>query len=166
MSELFNPPYPEALAADLQVLKKFEDEQRKSLSERARATRRWFDWSQWIGILGNVLLIGLGAMQAGLPQQSQLNPYLTVTASVLGLIVGGFVLAGRELGWQREWLGTRAASEALKHEFFHFLGRVGPYGEAQDPQLTLRKRLLLVEEELEDYLALAVVDPGEIGGNE
>ena len=71
----------------------------------------------------------------------------------------------KELGWQREWLGTRAASEALKHEFFHFLSRAGSYGETPDPELMLRKRVLLVEEELEEYLALAPV-PEELGGDE
>ncbi|GEM_PF-5857162 len=132
------------LADDLEVIELLQ-ERRRGLSRRAGQYKRWFSLSQWIIVMLSVVVVALGAAQTGLGGG---NVPLIIAEAVLSAIVAAIVLLAREMGIQRRWLYYRYASEQMKSQFSLFLGRVGEYGETNDPRQLLQDRLLDIETEL------------------
>jgi hypothetical protein len=160
---MFDPPYPKSLEADLQVLERYEAK-RGEYSKQAGDAKKSFYRTQWIAVLGGVMLVGLGAAGLGLPAESTAATVINVVEAFVGAIVGGYVLFAREKDSQREWLGSRSASEALKHQFVYFLGRVGRYGETDDPQEELEQQVRFIDRQYRRFVSLGMV-PEEHGGN-
>jgi hypothetical protein len=132
------------LADDLKVIESFQ-EKRRSLSRKAGQYKRWFSFSQWIIVMLSVVVVALGAAQTGLGGN---NTPLIIAEAVLSAFVAAIVLLTREMDVQRRWLYYRYASEQMKSEFSLFLGRVGEYGETDDPRQVLYDRLLDIETDL------------------
>lgn len=148
------------LAEDLAVLEEVLETKRHQLSAEANRYKRRFNTSQWWVVLGGIVLIALSATEAALrgdpktleAMQRVLGENLvalTIVKAIWGFVLGVIVLLGQEMGWQREWLDRRVASEEMKHEYYYFLGRVGEYGAAEDPVRLLKRRVQNVEEELQ-----------------
>lgn len=140
------------LATDLQLLEAELEERRHELSREADSSKKHFLFAQWIAVIGGVVLVALGAVGTALSASGNASPgdvqLVPIIGAVLSLVIGVFVLIGREMDWQREWLDKRAASEKLKHEYYFFLGRVRGYGKTDNPEVLLRQRLRAVERDL------------------
>ncbi len=140
-----------ALDRDFEILKTELDSKRGEISKSASRSKRWFFYSQWFVVLAGVGLVGLGAALATLDEE---NPTLALIQIILSFAVGAIVLINQEMNWQKRWLHQRARSEALKREYYLFLGRVGAYGEADEEGRVhlLRDRIWEVEKQFDRAL--------------
>jgi hypothetical protein len=167
---MFNPeekdyvPIPESLANDIAILLPYE-KKRKEYSNTANKNNRRFTRTQYFVILGGVILTGLGVVESGagglenVPEG--LNTVVILIRVALSFALGVFVLLSEKFAWQEIWVGNRGASEAIKHEYFLFLGRVGDYGK-EDPERLFDRRVRAIEREFAEYLPVGAADYQEM----
>ncbi len=122
-------------AADRVLVPAFEDADRKAL-EYQRKFRR----AELAVIYGSVLAVALG-LAASVTGTSAFSFFELVLTAGLGSVA--FVSKG--LRWQRRWLRSRWLAETLRGERLLFIGRLGDYAEAEDPERALRRRLVDIE---------------------
>lgn len=122
-------------AADRVLVPAFEDADRKAL-EYQRKFRR----AELAVIYGSVLAVALG-LAASVTGTNAFSFFELVLTAGLGSIA--FVSKG--LKWQRRWLRSRWLAETLRGERLLFIGQLGDYAEAEDPERALRRRLVDIE---------------------
>ncbi len=107
-------------------------------------------WGHLIVILGAVVAVWLGveaatrAAPAEAAEGGGTSIWSNIQAVLTGLL-GALTLVARRLRWHEKWLGERAVAETLRGEVFRFVGRVGPYANAPDPERALEARTLGIE---------------------
>lgn len=57
---------------------------------------------------------------------------LTIAAAILGGLIVVFEAVQQLNQWQHNWVTYRSTCEALRHEKYTYLGRVGPYDDVTD----------------------------------
>ncbi len=121
--------------ADRVLVPAFEDADRKAL-EYQRKFRR----AELAVIYGSVLAVALG-LAASVTGTNAYSFFELVLTAGLGSIA--FISKG--LKWQRRWLRSRWLAETLRGEHLMFVGQLGDYAGAEDPEVALRRRLVDIE---------------------
>lgn len=121
--------------ADRVLVPAFEDADRKSL-EYQRKFRR----AELAVIYGSVVAVALG-LAASVTGANAYSFFELVLTAGLGSVA--FVSKG--LKWQRRWLRSRWLAETLRGERLTFIGQLGDYAGAEDPEVALRRRLVDIE---------------------
>ncbi len=119
--------YP-TLQGDFAILKKYLLPVFDRFDKQAQRTQNWYWLSQVILIFGGMSATILGALQALLSSQ----PWPGIVEAVLAVILTTVAQIGREQNFQSRYFHSRVTAEALRGEYFQFLGRLAPYGDEDD----------------------------------
>jgi hypothetical protein len=92
---------------------------------------------QVIVLLGSALVTGLGGLQAVFPA----SRWPGLALAVLGVAIGGFSQAFKDLDMKTDYLDARVKAERLRALHFLFLSRTGPYASAS--RVTALRRAVL-----------------------
>ncbi len=122
-------------AADRVLMPAFEDADRKALDYQRKFRR-----AELAVIYGSVVAVALGL--AASVTGTNLFSFLEL---VLAAGLGSVAFVSKGLKWQRRWLRSRWLAETLRGERLLFIGRLGEYGEAEEPERALRRRLVEIE---------------------
>jgi hypothetical protein len=122
--------------------------------ERADAAALRFQklhrWGHLIVILGAVVAVWLGveaATRAATGEAAETGGtgiWSNIQAVLTGLL-GAITLVATRLHWHEKSLDKRGVAETLRGEVFGFVGRLGPYAHAPDPERALKARTLAIE---------------------
>jgi hypothetical protein len=106
--------------------------------EALRAQNR-YRRQQVLVLLGSALVTGLGGLQAVFSH----SRWPGLTLAVLGVAIGGFSQAFKDLDMKTDYLDSRLKAERLRALHFLFLSRTGPYDDA-DRVTTLQRTVLAI----------------------
>lgn len=138
------------LTPDIQAAEGITASAFESADSAALRFQKLHRWGHLIVILGAVVAVWLGveaATRAAPGEAAEAGGagiWSNIQAVLTGLL-GAITLMGRRLRWHEKWLGERAVAETLRGEVFRFVGRVGPYADAPDPERALKARTLEIE---------------------
>lgn len=119
---------------DAEVTEAFEEYDLDALRAQNQYRRQ-----QVAVLLGSALVTGLGGLQAVFPGSRV--PGLVL--AVLGVAIGGFSQAFKDLDMKTDYLDARMKAEQLRGLYFLYLSRTGPYARA-DRVTTLRRAVLAI----------------------
>jgi hypothetical protein len=103
-------------------------------------------------VYGGVIAVGL-AVAAGLAGgqgQETLRDGVLFAEILLTAALGSLAFISRGLRWHQRWLRNRWMAETLRGEQYLFVGRVAEYGEADEPDRVLRRRIVEIEKATRD----------------
>lgn len=131
--------YPQ-LQADMDVADRILKPEFEKADHRAGSYQRKFRYSELAIIYGGVVAVGLGVLSGleGGSAAGWIEMLLTATLGALAFVSGG-------LKWHQRWVRQRWMAEELRGEHFLFVGRVGDYAEAAEPERVLRSRVVAIE---------------------
>ncbi len=132
--------YP-TLKEDLEAAERVLGPAYREADERSLRYQRRFRRTELAIIYGGVVAVGLGVV-AGLTETGSLSTTLAVGEAVLAAALGSLAFIARNLRWHKRWLESRWIAEKLRGERFLFVGRLGIYAGASEPERTLRQRLV------------------------
>lgn len=117
---------------DAEVGRYFTDFDIEALQAQNRYRRQ-----QVTVLIGSALVTGLGGLQAVFPGER----WPGLALAVLGVAIGGFSQAFKDLDMKTDYLDARVKAERLRALHFLFLSRTGPY--AGDDRVTALRRAVL-----------------------
>ncbi len=133
--------YP-AFAADFAVLETELMNEFRTLDNEAQRAQNAFRREQVILILGGALVTALGALQVTVAALELNNLGPGLAEAVLAAVLAGVANYARTAKSQEHYFGTRLKAEALRGEYFRFLGRVGRYADEQHRKQHLQRRVV------------------------
>ena len=141
--------YP-MLAPDIQAAKHIVGPVFDRADRAALRFQKLHRWGHLIVILGAVVAVWLGVEAAtraptGEAAEAGGTSLWSNIQAVLTGLLGAITLVARRLHWHEKWLGMRGVAETLRGEVFRFVGRVGPYARAPDPERALEVRVQAIE---------------------
>jgi hypothetical protein len=125
--------YP-AFAEDFAVLEQELMPAYRILSNEAARGQNQFHLEQVTLILGGALVTALGALQVTLAALFHASLWPGVAEAVLAAVLAGVAQYTRISKAQRRYFGSRRQAEALRGEYFLFLGHLPPYDSEQRQQ--------------------------------
>jgi hypothetical protein len=133
--------YPD-LAAEIDDLERLLVPAFTELDIAALHAQDRFRRNQMLLIAGALVVTLLGGVQAAFGATKAL-PWVVVTQAALSAGLGGFASYVTKSNMQARYAEARLKAEALRREYFLYLGHAGPYAKSDDPQVvTLRKRVI------------------------
>ncbi len=131
-----------AFADDFKVLEQEVMEEFRDLDTKAQRGQNQFRLEQVILILGGVLVTALGAGQVTFAAilHNSLAPGLA--EAVLAAALAGFARYAGSSKSQETYFSNRLKAEALRGEYFRFLGRLDLYADGEPRQQHLRQRVV------------------------
>lgn len=142
--------YP-ALKEDLETAARILGDPMSRADAEALEYQSKFRRSELAVIWGGVVAVGLAAgagltaADAGAANDAPWSQILSFAELVLTAGLGSLAFITRGLKWQRKWLKRRWMAEMLRGERFMFVGRLGAYAGAPDPDRVLRQRIVEIE---------------------
>jgi Protein of unknown function (DUF4231) len=140
-NEQIIPPAEQAafpdLAQDLQTLEEQLMPQFRELDNKALRSQNAFRWEQVILIGGGILVTTMGAVNATFKELSWPGVVQAMLASALAAVA----LYARSLKAQDRYFTNRLKAEALRGEYFLFLGRIGLYADEAERVRHLKRRM-------------------------
>ena len=115
-------PYPD-LKEDFELLDKILFPVFQRLDQQALKIQNQFWLGQVILIFGGAFATILGALQATFSA----TPVPCIIEAITAVLLATVAEIGRELKLQQSYFRSRLQAEALRSEYFLFLGRVAPY---------------------------------------
>jgi hypothetical protein len=131
--------YP-ALAADFEVIDRELASAFSNCDGTALRSQHRYRRQQILILLGSALVVGLGGLQAALPDQR----WPGLVLAVLGIALATSSRFAKDQGWLDDYLSSRVRAERLRSHCFRYLSRTGRYANA-DRDLVLRRAVLAIE---------------------
>jgi hypothetical protein len=129
--------YPQ-LRGDIEIADRILGPALRDADARAVSDQGKFRVAELAILYGGVIAVGLAVAA------TQVRTFGLVEA-LLAAALGALAFISRNLKWQPRWLKNRWLAETLRAERFLFIGRLGEYGEAAEPDRVLRRRLVDIE---------------------
>jgi hypothetical protein len=129
-----------ALAADIELADRVLEPAYADADARALDYQRRFVRAELTVIWGGVVAVGLGVL-AGTTSLASFS----FAASILTAGLGALAALAGGLRWHRRWLRYRWQAESLRGERFLFIGRVGEYAAAAEPDRLLKLHIAQID---------------------
>jgi hypothetical protein len=130
--------YP-ALAADLAVIDREVRPAFEHCDRAALRSQHLYRRQQVLILLGSAMVVGLGGLQAALPD----HRWPGVALAMLGTALGLMSRSARDRDRLDEYLSERVKAERLRSQCFRYLSRTGRYASA-DRDVALRRAVVAV----------------------
>jgi Protein of unknown function (DUF4231) len=134
--------FPE-LKSDFEILEQELMPSFRKLDNEALRAQNLFRLQQVILLAGGVITTTLGAVQAAHAKERWPGAAEAVVAAFLTSVS----YIAREFNEQKNYFSTRLKAEALRGEYFLFLGRIGNYANDDDRAQNLIRRVADIESE-------------------
>jgi hypothetical protein len=121
--------FPE-FADDFAVLERELLPHFRALDGEALSRQNQFRLDQAVLIFGGLLAAVLGAIQAAAPEM----PWPGAAECVVAAVLTAIAFRQRELHARERYSASRLKAEALRGEYFLFLGRLSPYDHDHEPE--------------------------------
>jgi hypothetical protein len=112
-----------SLKADFDILEQKLMENFRRLDNEALRAQNHFRWQQIILIVGGVITVTLGAIQAALPG----DRWPGATEGVIASALTAVAFMAKQMDSQKKYFSDRLKAEMLRGEYFLFLGRLDAY---------------------------------------
>jgi uncharacterized protein DUF4231 len=132
-----------ALKSDFETLEKELMPSFRRLDNEALRAQNLFRLQQVILIAGGVITTTLGAAQAAHSKES----WPGIAEAVVAAFLTSISYIAREFNEQKNYFSNRLKAEALRGEYFRFLGRIGNYANDDDRAQNLIRRVDDIESE-------------------
>jgi uncharacterized protein DUF4231 len=132
-----------ALKSDFDMLEKELMPSFRRLDNEALRAQNLFRLQQVILIAGGVITTTLGAVQAAHSKES----WPGIAEAVVAAFLTSISYIAREFNEQKNYFSNRLKAEALRGEYFLFLGRIGNYANDDDRAQNLIRRVDDIESE-------------------
>jgi hypothetical protein len=139
--------------ADLTVLADEVDPYFQRFDTDALRRQHQFRRDQVLLIFGGALAAILGAVQAALPSDT----WPSLLETILAGLLTGVAFRQRALRAREGYSNSRLRAEALRGEYFRYLGRVGQYADDDKRMERLIRRVVAIRNEVR----IAKADSGE-----
>jgi Protein of unknown function (DUF4231) len=131
------------LKSDFEILEETLMPRFRNLDNEALRAQNQFRRQQIILIVGGVGATTLGAVQAAFTEKIWPGVAEAIVAAFLTIVS----VIARDFDAQKKYFANRLKAEALRSEYFLFLGRVGNYANEDDRAPSLIQRVTDIESE-------------------
>ncbi len=129
------------LKDDFQLLEKELVGYFNDLDQEALRVQNEYRRGQVVIILGGAFLTILGAIQIAFG-----TIWWGLLEAIISVILTIFTLLAKNLKWQDRYFNNRLRAEALRGEYFKFLGKITPYGDDNTRTQALTDRVASIRE--------------------